>query len=366
MSYEWQDLVGFVIDGKYPLVELLGEVGDNGVFATDPVGSKRAIVRLAPAGSPDAARFLPQWRDAAQLTHPKIAQTFAAGATDANGLPVVYTVTERPDDSLAEAVRNRALTPEEATVLANSVLDALDYLHGRGFAHHAVSPDNIVAMGDEIKLAPWTIGRAEEGLIEEDRIDAGQTIVQVLTQRRPNRGEMVPSGLPADLAFTAAALLTGEPVRRVVAPPPPPKRFHLHTGAVAAASVGVLALVLGVRSWKGGNEPAPVPQASPSPIATSEPTVARQVGTRAPAPATTRRGDWAVVAAIYKDQGMAAKRAASMRQRWGDWKPEVTGSGQRYMVVLGYAESRKEADGILAKARRAGMPSDVYVTKLRR
>jgi hypothetical protein len=37
--------------------------------------------------------------------------------------------------------------------------------------------DNIVAMGDEIKLAPWTIGRAEEGLIEEDRIDAGQTIV---------------------------------------------------------------------------------------------------------------------------------------------------------------------------------------------
>ena len=377
MSYEWQDLVGFVIDGKYPLTELLGEVGDNGVFATEPVGSKRAIVRLAPAGNPESMRFLPQWRDAAQLTHPKIAQTFAAGSTDANGVAVVYTVTERPDDSLAEAVRNRALTPEEATVLANSVLDALDYLHARGFAHHAVSPDNIVAMGDEIKLAPWTIGRAEEGLIEEDLIDAGQTIVQVLTQRRPQRGEFVPAGLPADLAFTAATLMKGEPVRRVVAPPPPPKRFHLHTGAVAAALIGVLALVLGVRSWKGGNEPAAVPHTPPSPLAaSSEPTVARQratinsstnASTNAPAPApAARRGDWAVVAAIYKDQGLAAKRAASMRQRWSDWKPEVTGSGQRYMVVLAFAESRKEADGIRVRARRAGMPSDVYVTKLRR
>jgi serine/threonine protein kinase len=330
------------------------------------VDSKAAIVRLAPAGNSDSARLLPQWRDAAQLTHPKVAQTFAAGATSANGLPVVYTVTERPDDSLAEAVRNRALTPEEATVLANSVLDALDYLHSRGFAHHAVSPDNIVAMGEEIKLAPWTIGRAEEGLIEEDLIDAGQTIVQVLTQRRPHRGEFVPSGLPADLAFTATTLLKGEPVRRVVAPPPPPKRFHLHTGAVAAASVGVLALVLGVRSWKGGDGPAAVPHTPPSPIAASEPTVARQRATSAPAPVPTRRGDWAVVAAIYKDQGLAAKRAASMQQRWGDWKPQVTGSGQRYMVVLGFAASRKEADELRAKARRAGMPSDVYVTKLTR
>src|SRR5688500_6418231 len=118
MSYEWQDLVGFVIDGKYALTELLGEVGDNGVFATEPVGSKAAIVRLAPVARPDSARFLTQWRDAAQLSHPDIAQTFAAGTTDANGLPVVYTVTERPDDSLAEAVRNRALAQEEATALA--------------------------------------------------------------------------------------------------------------------------------------------------------------------------------------------------------------------------------------------------------
>jgi serine/threonine protein kinase len=365
MSYEWQDLVGFAIDGKYPLTELLGEVGDNGVFATEPVGSKAAIVRLAPAASPDSARFLTQWRDAAQLSHPDIAQTFAAGTTDANGLPVVYTVTERPDDSLAEAVRNRALTQDEATALANSMLGALDYLHGRGFAHHAVSPDNIVAMGNRIKLAPWTIGRAEPGIIEEDRIAAGQTIIEVLTQRRPLRGEPVPAGLPADLAFTAAALLRGEAVRHVVAPPAPPKRFHLHTGAVAAASVGVLALVLGVRSWKSGAELAAVPYTPPSPVAAAERTVVRQRTTNASVPSSTH-GNWAVVAAIYNEQELAAKRAASMQQRWAEWRPEVTGSGRRFMVILGYAESRKEAEAIRVKARRAGMPSDVYVTRLRR
>jgi serine/threonine protein kinase len=365
MSYEWQDLVGFVIDGKYPLTELLGEVGDNGVFATEPVGSKAAIVRLAPAASPDSARFLTQWRDAAQLSHADIAQTFAAGATDANGLPVVYTVTERPDDSLAEAVRKRPLAEEEAKALANSMLGALDYLHQRGFAHHAVSPDNIVAMGDRIKLAPWTIGRAEPGIIEEDRIAAGQTIVEVLTQHRPSRGEPVPTGLPADLAFTAAALLRGEAVHHVIAPPPPPKRLRLHTGAVVAASGAVLALVLGVRSWKSGDQPSAVPYTPPSPVAAAERTEVRQRMTSAPAPPSTR-GNWAVVAAIYNDQNLAAKRASSMQQRWAEWRPEVTGSGRRFMVILGYADSRKEADAIRVKARRAGMPSDVYVTRLRR
>jgi hypothetical protein len=73
-----------------------------------------------------------------------------------------------------------------------------------------------------------------------------------------------------------------------------------------------------------------------------------------------------VVAAIYKGPGYGGEEGRIDAAALGRLEARGDRVCQRYMVVLGYAESRKEADGILAKARRAGMPSDVYVTKLRR
>ena len=55
MTNQWSDLVGSLVGGKYQLTEYLGDVGDNGVFATD--GSHgAAIVRLAP--EPTAEKLL--------------------------------------------------------------------------------------------------------------------------------------------------------------------------------------------------------------------------------------------------------------------------------------------------------------------
>ena len=70
-------------------------------------------------------------------------------------------------------------------MLTDSVLGALAYLHQNGFAHGAVAPDNIVAMGEQIKLAPWTIARSTHKERSNDVFAMGQTIAEVLTQKRP-------------------------------------------------------------------------------------------------------------------------------------------------------------------------------------
>jgi eukaryotic-like serine/threonine-protein kinase len=125
MNYQWRDFVGSVVDGKYPLLEYLGDVAGNGVYATNPLDGRQAIIRLMPGGTDDANRTLEQWQAATPLNHPHVARTYAAGETEVVGRTVVFTVTERPDDNLVDAISSRPLSEDEARKLAESVLGAL-------------------------------------------------------------------------------------------------------------------------------------------------------------------------------------------------------------------------------------------------
>ncbi len=82
MTNQWSDLVGSLVGGKYQLTEYLGDVGDNGVFATD--GSHgTAIVRLAP--EPTAEKLLERWSAAVRVTHPAIIRILDAGRAEVGG-----------------------------------------------------------------------------------------------------------------------------------------------------------------------------------------------------------------------------------------------------------------------------------------
>lgn len=369
MNYQWRDLVGSLVDGKYPLIEYLGDVAGNGVYATNPVDSRQAIIRLMPGGTEDSTRMLERWQAAAALSHPSVAKTFAAGETEVIGNTVVFTVTERPDDSLAEAVRNRALNEQEARVLTESVLGGLAYLHQNGFAHGAVAPDNIVAMGEQIKLAPWTIARATPKERSNDVFAMGQTIAEVMTQKRPTGDATLPR-LPKPFEDVARACIrktveAHEALRMLTSAPevdaPPKNKLKLPTAAIVAASLAAIALVYGVRSYTSTSSSAAPQQpiaGLPSPV--QEVVRERTIPTPAATPARNTRGDWVVVAEIYKQHDQATKRAEQIASRWRDWRPEVyppNPQGRRFMVILGFSETRKEAEQLLARSRAAGMPS---------
>jgi serine/threonine protein kinase len=396
MNYQWRDFVGSVVDGKYPLLEYLGDVAGNGVYSTKPMDGSQAIIRLMAGGTEDATRTLEHWQAATSLSHPHVARTYAAGETEVIGNTVVFTVTERPDDNLVDAIRNRPLNEDEARTLTESMLSALAYLHKKTFAHRAVAPDNIVAMGDKIKLAPWSIAPASVKERSNDIFAAGQTIAEVLTQKRPTGEATLPRNLPEPFQDVARACLrktveATEALRMLTAPadaPIPVKRtYKVPTAAIVAASVLVLALVWMVRSYRSEEPSAPTTTSAsslPSPVtenvrARTVPEAPARVASSTPAPSraaavpartttgTTR--DWVLVAEIYKQHELAVRHAEKMGERWRQFQPEVyppAPGGNRYMVVVASADTRKEAEDLLDKARAAGMPSRVYLTKLKR
>jgi hypothetical protein len=380
MSYQWRDLIGALLSNKYRLTEYLGDVGGNGVFATNAENGA-AIVRLAPDEVAGADELLRQWSAAARLSHPSIVRTYEAGRDELDGAPFVYTVTERPDDSLAEVVRTRPLRPEEARPVVEATAGALEYLHSHGSIHSHISPDNIVAVGNHVKLSPWTIRKGTDYEKAADMTSLGQTIVEILTQHRPAEGASVDfRALPSPLGQIArqcleSRLSANAALSMLHSPQLEPEqvqeaegsKFRLPMGALIAALVGVVLLVFGLRAYKSrpaSPEPAPVASNVPAqkePVAPPPPAVA--------APPQTPAGSWVVVAAIYRDHELAAKRAEQIGQKWKHSQPEVYPpagqGGRRYMVLLGRAESRKEAQRILSQARASGMPRDTYLTKLK-
>jgi hypothetical protein len=378
MSYQWRDLIGALLSNKYRLTEYLGDVGGNGVFATDAENGA-AIVRLAPDEVAGAEELLRQWSAAARISHPSIVRTYEAGRGELDGSPFVYTVTERPDDSLAEVIRSRPLRPEEARPVIEATLGALEYLHSQGSIHRHISPDNIVAVGNHVKLSPWTIRKGTDAERVTDMTAVGQTIVEILTQHRPAEGASVDfRALPSPLgqiarrclerrlnANEALLMLRSPHAESEPAKEPAGSKFRLPMGALIAALAGVVLLVFGLRAYKARPvSPEPVPVASNAQIQRE-----RAAPPPAVAPPQTPAGNWVVVAAIYKDYALAAKRAEQIAEKWKHSQPEVFPpagqGGHRYMVLLGRAENRKEAERILARARTSGMPRDTYLTKIK-
>ncbi len=368
MTYQWRDLTGSVVGGKYMIGDHLGDEGDTRVFTTD-TSDGPAIVRIAQGN-----QFATQWSTAVTLSHPNILRSYASGTFEVEEDIFDYIVSERPDDSLFDAVSNRALSEEEARAVVDSVLQATVYLHAQGLTHGAIAPKNIVAVGDSVKLSPWTISRA--GAPSDDIFQVGESIVEILTQRKPLNAAQARS-LPSPLDRIAEGSL----LRRLSSaealdvlhgrevPAPPTVRRRVPTAALVAVFAAVVLFVFWLRSSSR-------PESSQTPIAASTNAPAPVPVTRSraveppPAPAAPQRGNWVVVCAIYKDYQGAFKRAEQISQRSKMFQPEVfppEGQGRRrYMVVLGSANNRKEAEQLLAKARSAGMPRDAYVTRIDR
>jgi hypothetical protein len=258
---------------------------------------------------------------------------------------------------------------------------------------------NVVAIGDRVKLTTDSIQR-----IPQDRIAAGQAIAAeirrvgelVREMMRVATSEELPAAFRAIEIASARAtgsqwstpaqllgLLRGEPPstpERVVTEPPPGDliteepagRSGLGRKAVVAAVLMLIALAAWVliprdesaraadelqqsrpqAALETKSEPAP-PPLSAAPMAITAPTGAG--------------GDWAVVAAIYRNFNAAARQAERLKKSWQATPPAVfpaEGQGRKYMVVLASGLSKREAEKVRKDALAAGMPADTYVTRL--
>lgn len=266
MSDAPKDWEGQVIDGIFPLKKYLGGSDHSAVFLTEYAEGEKgtAAIKFIPADRATADLVLTNWRVAAQMNHPNLLRIFRAGRCRLEGNDLLYLVMEQADEDLADILPVRALTAEEARDMLNPVLDALEYLHGKGFVHGGLKPVNILASADQLKLSSDMIsrsGEAQSALKKSSVYDPpesitgmktmagdvwalGTTLVEVLTQKvpdwqpGPHREPLVPETVPAPFADIARACLRLEPDRRATVAD---IAERLNTRVSAASPLGAVA-----------------------------------------------------------------------------------------------------------------------------
>ena len=307
--------VGQVIDGKYRLGEFVGGDDDSAVFLTDYDSSdvRKAAIKLVQADSPEAEGLLSRWRHASKLSHPHMIRLLDMGRGELDGAAVLYVVMEYAEENLSSVIARRPLAPAEARAILGPVVDALAYVHNKGFVHCRIKPANIMAENDRLKISSDGLCRIGEfsgsagkpgaydppeaagGRISPagDVWSLGMTLCEALTQRLPvwertNQAEpALPSTLPAEFLDLARHCLRRDPqlrwsvadiaVRLLPNAPTPPKQIvrgaqyslarRRFVGTAAPIGLALLAILAAVRVFNhhSRTEPAHVVAAAETP-----------------------------------------------------------------------------------------------------
>jgi TonB family protein len=246
---------------------------------------------------------------------------------------VLYLVMEYAEEDLSQVVGTRALTPGECRQMLPPVLDALGYIHRKGFVHGHIKPSNIMAVGEQVKIScdglvlagePSTqLGTpsvydppetATEGLSPAGDVwSLGMLVVEVLTRKVPvleagRKEPLLPAAAPRPLLDVVRHALRLDRSRRWtvseiaarLAPANPMPSVHIgaapqeaswrprHIWAVLALALVAVAVFAGLRyrhSSPVQQHPASAEAPPPVVAATPVPAAAAPVAPVAVAPA---------------------------------------------------------------------------------
>lgn len=238
----WKQWEGQVVDGEFHLRRYLGGREHSAVFLTgcgerEP---RKAAIKLVPVERENAELQLLQWEQAAKLSHPHLIRLFQMGRWQLSNMGLLYVVMEYAEEDLSQVLPHRPLTGAEAREMLEPVLDALAYIHGKGFVHGHLKPANILAVDDQLKLSSEGVCRVGEsragpgkpGIYDPPEITGGGislagdvwslgvTLTEALTQRLPvwegaeQEEPVLPETLPAPFLDIARHCLRRDPQRR--------------------------------------------------------------------------------------------------------------------------------------------------------
>jgi len=234
----WTDWESRVINGLFPLRRFLGGSNHSAVFLTEYKAENLpdAAIKFVPADTLQAEAQLVQWGTAATLSHPHLVRLFDVGRCQFGGRAFLFVVMEYAEQTLAQILPKRALSPDEARELLLPTLDALAFLHRNSLVHGQLKPSNFLVINDQLKLSRDTIRPASSssgssansnsnagsatGGTASDVWDLGITLVEALTQRTPiwtdERTEtaILPVALPPPFVDTVRRCLSRTPANR--------------------------------------------------------------------------------------------------------------------------------------------------------
>ena len=169
----WTEYEGEIIAGAYTLGKLQRSEGRNAFFLSEKDG-KPALLRLTEALN-DEPVLLTRWKRAAAIEHPNLLPIMGSGGAYLDGAPVAWALLERTDAALADVLRDRVLTTDEAKEVAVAVAGALSALHEVDLIHQHVDASNVFAVGEVVKLRSDCV-RECEGEFENDTPEAREAL----------------------------------------------------------------------------------------------------------------------------------------------------------------------------------------------
>lgn len=155
---------GTLLNGRYRIVRTIGSGGMGSVFAAsdERLGRQVALKVLRPDLASDQRareRFLREAQIAAQLVHPNIVRTYDVGDAPEGPYLVQELLDGRTLDTLLPMPSKRALDVTQA------IADALGYIHGQGYVHCDIKPQNMMLVGqpgaERVVLLDFGIARVE-------------------------------------------------------------------------------------------------------------------------------------------------------------------------------------------------------------
>jgi TonB family protein len=160
MTEDWTKWESQLVNGVFPLRRFLGKSDHSVVFLTEAQGFPNAAIKLVPADPVQAEAQLSNWRTVASLSHPHLIRLLDMGRCQLGGYPFLFVVMEYAEQTLAQILPHRALTPDEVREMLRPTLDALAFLHRNNLVHGQLKPPNFLVINDQLKLASDTSRRA--------------------------------------------------------------------------------------------------------------------------------------------------------------------------------------------------------------
>ncbi|MBA3500832.1 MAG: serine/threonine protein kinase, partial [Deltaproteobacteria bacterium] len=172
------DLIGIEVDGRYRVIELIGEGGMGKVYLAEHVeiGKRVALKVLHPSYSrmPDLVeRFRREARAASKIGHPNIVDVTDSGTTGDGSVYFVMEYLEGVElGSIIE--REGALDVSRALKIASQICRALAAAHAQGIVHRDLKPENVFLItrdgaADVVKVLDFGIAKTTEAEAARER-----------------------------------------------------------------------------------------------------------------------------------------------------------------------------------------------------
>jgi TonB family protein len=277
MSYSWKQWEGQIVDERFPLHQYLGASDHDAVFLTERSGQNpaRAAIKVIPAEFVEAGRQLASWEKAAQLSHRHLLRIFEHGRAQIDGVDVLYVLMEYAEEDLSQILPERPLTPEECTDMMQPVVDALAYIHARGLVDGHVTPSNIMASGNEVKISSETIQHPGPPLVKAGPESAVYDAPEVSTTGLSVASDVWSLGATAFEAVTQRAPAADAPGDPAIPQLPEPLFSIIHNclriDPQQRWSLSQISNSLRPASATTKSAPAPHPPAAPKPVAAGAP-----------------------------------------------------------------------------------------------